>query len=60
MSDTVKHTIMFASKEDKSNAFEFLLNSRKFTFIGVGIDTIVVKTDARDALAEQNIKFQEI
>lgn len=60
MSDAIKHTIIFASKGDKSNAFDFLLNSRKFTFIGVGIDTIVVKTDARDALVEQNIKFKEI
>ena len=50
------HTITFTSKEDKNEAFAFLLSS-KLPFKGVGINTIIVQTDARDALVEKNIKF---
>ena len=50
------YTITFASKEDKTKAFVFLLSSN-FPFKGVDIDTIVVHKDARDALIEKNIKL---
>lgn len=50
------YTITFASKEDKTKAFAFLLSSN-FPFKGVDIDTIVVQKDARDALIANNIKF---
>ena len=58
MSDTAykTHAITFANKEDKAEAFAFLLSS-KFPFKGVDVDTIVVQTGGRDALVEKNIKF---
>ena len=50
------YTIKFASKEDKTKAFDFLMNSN-ISFKGINIDTIVVQKSTRDALVGKNIRF---
>ena len=48
--------VSFTSEEDKTKAFGYLIRSN-IPFKGIGIDSIRIQENYRDALKEQGIRF---